>query len=232
MDGENNSMFLKGLFGGNLMIEIYLFINPLGTECYQAEQKILALVEEKGHKKVQFRFVPFVNMHVVDRFMSRRKMPRHDLNLRNEIFQTLYAAALDYKALQLQGKKKGRQFLLRLQEAVGIKGQTYSTELVEDLVKETGADWEEFCDDRSSNFVKEAFATDQQVAHDMQVCSNPSCVIYNYSCERDFGVLLEGENCKNWAALVELCRTTQDALADYPQSLQHLHLNQQHLHLI
>lgn len=45
----------------------------------------------------------------------------------------------------------------------------------------------------------------------MNVTENPSCVIYNYSCERDFGVLLKGKEwCKNKEAIKKLCHTHQD----------------------
>ena len=211
------------------MIEVYMFMNPIGTECYQAERQILKLVEEIGVKKIQFRFVPFLNMRVVDSYMHRRKLPRHDLKMRNEVFQTLYSASLDYKAIQLQGKKKGRAFLLKLQERVGFQHEHYSASLVDRLLTEIGADMDEFQQDRPTNFVKEAFTTDQQVAHDMGVVNNPSCVIYNYNCERDFGVLVEGDLCKELSALEELCQTTQETFRHYgddPYSddSHHLHL--------
>lgn len=189
------------------MIEIYLFVNPLGTECYQAEREILRLVKAEKSKKIQFRFVPFVNMHIVDRLIKKYNLPKNDLALRNQLFQVLYSAALDYKALQLQGKKKGRFFLLQLQKCCGLERQKYTPSLVDRLVEKAGGDLEEFHLDRGSNFVKEAFLTDQQIAHDMSIENNPSCVVYNYSCERDFGVLLEGELCKEFTALKELCQT-------------------------
>ena len=212
------------------MIEIYMFMNPIGTECYQAERQVLKLVKEKGVKKIQFRFVPFLNMHIVDNYMRRRKLPRHDLKMRNEIFRILYSASLDYKAIQLQGKKRGRAFLLKLQERVGFQHERYTEELVERLILEIGGDLEECQQDRPTNFVKEAFTTDQQVAHDMGVVNNPSCVIYNFNCDRDFGVLLEGDLCKELSALEELCETTQESLRhyhdglSYPDDTPHLHL--------
>lgn len=214
------------------MIEIYLFVNPLGTDCYYAEKQILHLVQTQQHKKIQFRFVPFVNMHVVDYLFKKRNLPKNDLTLRNEIFQTLYSAALDYKAVLLQGKKKGRNFLLALQKICGVEKVPYTQELVEQLVTEVGGDLAEFLADRQSAIVKEAFFTDQQIAHDMSIQENPSCVVYNYSCERDFGVLLEGDLCKEVSALKDLCQTEHEL-----SSLKHglsdkHHIAQTHLHLI
>ena len=39
------------------MLEMYLFINPLGAKCYEAEQNILKLAEESS-QKFQIRFIP------------------------------------------------------------------------------------------------------------------------------------------------------------------------------
>ena len=38
------------------MLEMYLFINPLGAKCYEAEQNILKLAEESS-QKFQIRFI-------------------------------------------------------------------------------------------------------------------------------------------------------------------------------
>lgn len=223
----------KGLFWGTYMIEIYLFVNPLGMECYQAEKQILQLVDAEKSKKIQFRFVPFINMHVVDRLIKKYHLPKNDLAWRNRLFHTLYSAALDYKALQLQGKKKGRFFLLQLQKSCGLEKQKYSPALVESLVVKAGGDLEEFRLDRASNFVKEAFLTDQQIAHDMSIEDTPSCVVYNYSCQRDFGVLLEGDWCKDPVALKELCQTDNlNGSVNKSFSLHHELYEKHPLHLV
>ncbi len=194
------------------MIEIYLFVNPIGTECYQAERQILKLVADQPHKKIQFRFVPFVNMQTVDQLIQRYHLPKNHLHERNHIFQALYSAALDFKAVELQGKKKGQQFLLKLQETCGFKGLPYSEEVVTSFVKEVGADVEEFQKDRHSDWIKEAYFTDQQIARDMNVCQSPSCVVYNYSCEEDFGVLVAGALCKEIATLKNLCQSESEKI--------------------
>lgn len=213
------------------MIEIYLFVNPLGVECFQAERQILRLVEAESQKKIQFRFVPFVNMHVVDRFMKIYNLPKGDLALRNEIFQTFYNAALDYKTLQLQGKKKGRSFLLQLQKLCGIEKLAYEPKLVDQLVTAAGGDLEEFHHDRSSLLVKEAFLTDQQIAHDMSIVQTPSVVVYNYASGRDFGVLLTGDVCKEFSAIARLCNTEQEELRENLAN-GHQRLKKNHLHLV
>ncbi len=48
------------------------------------------------------------------------------------------------------------------------------------LFTKVGGDLEMFLEDRHSAFVQEAFLTDQQIAHEMQITCHPSAVIYNY----------------------------------------------------
>lgn len=49
-----------------------------------------------------------------------------------------------------------------------------------------------FLEDRHSAFVQEAFLTDQQIAHEMEITSHPSAVIYNYGGDCDAGIRIEG----------------------------------------
>ncbi|KAF1296391.1 GTP pyrophosphokinase [Enterococcus sp. JM4C] len=189
------------------MIEIYLFINPLGSICYHTEKQILDFVEN-GSKKIQFRFIPLVNLRTIGDLMKREGKSPNDIKERNRLFETIFSASLDYKAAQLQGKKKGRHFLLRLQEAVGCHGEEYSKKLVEKLVVETGGDLEMFLEDRQSEFVKEAFYSDQQIAREMDITQHPSAVVYNFSYNREFGVLVEGKAAMS--DIFEICHSPEN----------------------
>jgi predicted DsbA family dithiol-disulfide isomerase len=188
------------------LIEIYLFINPLGSICYHTEKQILDFVES-GSKKIQFRFIPLVNLRTIGDLMKREGIPTTDIKKRNHLFETIFSASLDYKAAQLQGKKKGRHFLLRLQEAVGCHGKAYSKKLVEELIVDTGGDLEMFLEDRESEFVKEAFYSDQQIAREMDIVQHPSAVVYNFSYNKDFGVLVEGKAAMS--DIFELCQSPE-----------------------
>ena len=121
------------------MVEIYLFVNPLGGVCLEIEKEIIQLsVNDK--KKIQLRFIPLLNMKTINEFLSRQHIPINDIKRRNRIFEDLYSAALDYKAAQLQGRKKGRQLLIGLQKAVAEDGLAYSPELSEELLLAAGGD--------------------------------------------------------------------------------------------
>ena len=214
------------------MIEIYLFVNPLGNICLNVEKEILKFVKTQN-KKIQFRFIPLVNMKTIDRLM-KTSSNANDIDERNNLFENIYSAALDYKAAQLQGKKKGRHLLLSLQKAVSVDNISYSPELSETFLVEASGDLDMFRSDRQSEFVKESFQTDQQIAREMGIITHPSAVVYNYASERDFGVLIE--NCCSAEDIKQLCETKKQNLSllskkfsldDYSnqgESDKHLHL--------
>lgn len=213
------------------MIEIYLFVNPLGNICLNVEKEILKFVKTQN-KKIQFRFIPLVNMKTINRLMKTSNA--NDIDERNNLFENIYSAALDYKAAQLQGKKKGRHLLLSLQKAVSVDNISYSPELSETFLVEASGDLDMFRSDRQSEFVKESFQTDQQIAREMGIVTHPSAVVYNYASERDFGVLIE--NCCSAEDIKQLCEIKKQNLSllskkfslyDYSnqgESDKHLHL--------
>ena len=216
------------------MIEIYLFVNPLGGICLNVEKDILKLVETEN-KKIQFRFIPLVNMRTINHLIKLFGIPTHDIEQRNQLFEDIYSAALDYKAAQLQGKKKGRHLLLGIQQAVAVENIPYSSELAEKLVVEAGGDLDMFKADRQSDFVKESFQTDQQIAREMGIVQHPSAVVYNYTCDRDFGVLVE--NCESMDEIKRLCATSEDNLQYFHENFELNHYNEPrvphgHLHLL
>lgn len=176
------------------MIEIYLFVNPIGSICLETETKLLDFIANSD-KKIQFRVIPLVNMQTIHQVMKHRGIPAKDIDARNKLFTDTYSAALDCKAIQLQGKKMGRTFMMRLQQAVACEQIPYSHELVHEIIQEVGADLEMFLEDRPSDFVKEMFQNDQDTARDMGITQHPAEVVYNFASQRDYGVLLEGEAC-------------------------------------
>lgn len=174
------------------MIEIYLFINPLDETSLTIEQKFLNIIE-KEEEKIHFRVIPLLNPRVIQNYMIERNLPTHDLENRNQLFNSIYSACLDYKAVQLQGKRLGRKFLLELQKRVGCKKQQYSNQLVHSILEELKVDVSLFKTDRHSNLIVDFFKLDQQVANEMGIEYFSDAVIFNYNCDRDFGVLVEAD---------------------------------------
>ena len=108
------------------------------------------------------RFIPLLNMKTINEFLSRQHIPINDIKRRNRIFEDLYSAALDYKAAQLQGRKRPT-IVDWLTKAVAEDGLAYSPELSEELLLAAGGDIDMYRKDRQSDFVKESFQTDQKL---------------------------------------------------------------------
>lgn len=193
------------------MIEIYLFIHPLCSDSLASEKRILQMIQTE-HKKVQFKFLPLLNLQSFQQYLHAHHLETIDIHERNRLFEDSYSAALDYKAMQLQGKKKGRAFLLALQESICIQQVGYTNLLVDDIVTNIGGDLAMFRADRSSTIVRDSFMSDQETAKEMKVCKNTSAVVFNYACDRDFGVLIEEEPTSE--ILHELFKTNEKTCFD------------------
>ncbi|MCP0887746.1 DsbA family protein [Ligilactobacillus sp. WILCCON 0076] len=172
------------------MLEIYLFINPLGSVCYQTEQDILNLVA-RSSERINFRFIPLLNLNTVTSVMQSHRLPLNDLNIRNQMSDSLYQAALDYKAALFQGKKKGRAYLLYIQHAFLNSKSSYDEELVLAAAKACKLDVAMFMEDRHSDFTVKCFRQDQEMAAKMHVSEHPTLVLYNLE-GFDCGVSVSG----------------------------------------
>lgn len=160
------------------MLEIYLFVNPLGTKCFKSEQKVLDFIR-LSPQKISFQFVPMLNIQTVHDVMIEKNLDTRNLTLRNELSESIYQAALDYKAALFQGKKRGRDFLMAIQAALVQDSTCYSEQLIQQVAKEVNLNWEMFNEDRHSVLAKKSFKNDQKIANDMNVTMHPTIVINN-----------------------------------------------------
>lgn len=189
------------------MIEIYLFINPLDKHSLKSENKFLEIIK-KENEKIHFRIIPVLNPRVIQNYLLDYHMPTADLGFRNELFTTIYSACLDFKAVQLQGKQIGRKFLFELQKKVGQEKHPYTKELVHEILMSLNVDMDLYTVDRQSSLIIDFFKIDQQVAHEMGINSFSDAVIFNYNCERDFGVLVSEDTPKEM--IQDLFKTDYD----------------------
>lgn len=170
--------------------ELYLFVNPIGLKCYRTEQEVLRFIEDREDIKIHFRFITFHNFNTVTQYMKRLNLPANNLQLRNQMYYSIYDASLAYKAALMQGKKRGRKFLLLLQKELTTNPKEYGIDLLTEVAKGARLDVEMFLEDKVSGFVKSSYEADQHIAQEMNIQSNPSLVIFdNYN--QQYGVLLE-----------------------------------------
>lgn len=185
--------------------EVYLFVNPIGSTCYKTEKEILRFVDS-FNQKVHLHFIPFHNFSTVSSYMKANKLPERNLTLRNKLYSQMYEACLANAAATMQGKKKGRTFLMAMQKAITEDYRIFSSELLIECAKKAKLDIDIFVEDKDSDLAKSAFDADQKVAREMNVLANPSCVLFNHH-SKDYGLLIE--DCITVELLQKLCR--QDA---------------------
>ena len=174
------------------MLEVYLFVNPLATQCVQDEHNVLRLANDSD-KQIQFQFVPLLNINVVQRALKSQGIKASDWQAQNRQSQTLYRVILDYKAALFQGKKRGRNFLIALQSAMLKTKQHYSEALVKQVARDCKIDLDMFMEDRNGHLAKQAFQADQRLASEMNITEASSAVVFD--CDQyDYGVLLEHFN--------------------------------------
>ncbi|MCY9807593.1 DsbA family protein [Lentilactobacillus senioris] len=179
-----------------MILEMYLFIDPLNSSCYEAEQNVLTIASQLDTKSI-VHFVPMLNIQILHEFAKNNPTVTTNEELH-------YNIILDYQAASFQGKRKGRQFLLALQKAVLQDNLKYNEQLVNQIITQIGLDSEMFAEDRRSEMTKQVFQEDQQTAHELKIKDPNSVVIFNSAID-DSGLLLRDFN---YASLFNLCQYT------------------------
>ncbi|MDG2976580.1 DsbA family protein [Latilactobacillus curvatus] len=185
------------------MLEVFLFINPIGQLCLRSEEALLKIIGETD-ANIHFKFIPVLNLKNVEHYMQFQQQNSHDLNSRNHVFSTIYEAVLAYKAATFQGGKKSQSFLMQLQQAFREPDMELNNELVLTIAKRVGLDTEMLLEDWHSPLTKQAFDSDQQLSCEMNIQMTPSAVVFNYSKgESESGLLIE--NCDSYELLKQAC---------------------------
>ena len=170
------------------IFDCYLFINPIGKQCYHCEQEVMKFIERTPYK-VHVHFLAFHNFKSVTQYMKNNQLNDKNIDLRNEIYTKIYDASLSYKAALLQGKKLGRAFLMELQTQLHLLHKEYTPELLQEIIQTIGLDEKMFYEDKASKLVHQEYEKDQQIAQEMMVETNPSLVIFD-NLNQQYGVIL------------------------------------------
>lgn len=213
------------------IIEIYLFVNPIGSKCYTSEKEVLSFVEGL-EEKVHFRFIPFHNLQTVTKYMQFHQLPEKNLAFRNEICTSTYEASLAYKAALMQGKKKGRAYLMQLQSELVENNALFSEKLLTQVADKVNLDVAMFIEDKDSDFAKASYEEDQRIAREMKIENNPSMVIFDNQND-DYGLLVE--DCISVDMLKKLCNPKSSLRENHTKMVlqtEHTPFVKQHLRVL
>lgn len=158
------------------MLEIHLFINPLGTRCLDSERDVLA-VERQLQTKVSYQFIPLVNMKTIQQTLNLYNLPHCHLKERQQLSCMLYQVAMDIKAASFQGGQHGREYLVNVQKIMSDRSVAYTTAIVKKLAQLSHLDWDTFEEDRHSQMVRQSLRKDQTMADDLGVTATPTAIV-------------------------------------------------------
>ncbi|APT18917.1 dithiol-disulfide isomerase [Amylolactobacillus amylotrophicus DSM 20534] len=173
------------------MIEIFLFVNPIGVACFKNEQAVIQTIKSTK-QEVKYHVIPISNIETIRADIKRRGLSLSSLEVHNEVATATYNALRDYHAVSLFGNKKARRFLLRLQNAINVHHEPYSTNLVHRILSELNINLKAFNANRASRYCKQAMDADFDLATELNVKTTPTTIIFNYEKDDDCGVLIEG----------------------------------------
>ena len=81
--------------GNNKMFEIFFFVNPIGINCYQNEQEIIAAVS--GYQQnISYHFIPMTTMNTIRSDIRARHLSSSNIEIFNTFSQSAYNATKDY----------------------------------------------------------------------------------------------------------------------------------------
>ncbi len=170
------------------MLEAYLFVDPLCRRCLQSEKVLLKLSKKIGNY-FSYQLIPMLNLKILNQ-------TDYDCRLR-------YNLVLDYKAALFQGQKKGRSFLMMIQDEIITGHHRYNNQMVIMTAENVGLDLDMFRDDRRSKLAKDAFKHDQQLINKMKIKKPASAVVFNYN-DYNCGLLFNNINSSNLFSICHL----------------------------
>lgn len=169
------------------LVEIYLFVDPLGRRCNSA-RKIINRFREDHMEKIKLRIIPIVNAKKVLGYARKNQLKKLDsfVDKNNRLSTNTYQACLAFHASTMQGKKAGHEFLTELQSAVVENNEPFTEKLVFGIAEEMDIlDLEMFTEDYRSDLAKSMYQRNLKLAAEMNIQKTPSCVIIKNGVESD-----------------------------------------------
>ncbi|KUP08995.1 dithiol-disulfide isomerase [Bacillus coahuilensis m2-6] len=184
-------------------LEIYLFVDPLCSDCWTIEPIIKKLQIEYG-RFFKIRYVLAGRLsslnnggkrytESVEKTLSRAGIVCEDPNEgESSTIHSPYLASIAIKAAELQGKKAGLKFFRAIQEHLFLQKEDISNiETLIDCAAKVNIDVEEFKQDLLSHQAAKAFQCDLKITNEMDVSESPTVVFFNEKIE-DEGIKISG----------------------------------------
>ena len=190
---------------GKKPIEIYAFIDPLCFDCWSLEPILKKLQLEYGNLisikhvlsgKLSFfqtcKKTPYSQVHSKFSRNTTYKFTKHDYIIQQNEANIPYNACIAIKAAELQGRKRGTQYLRKLREFYFLKKKDISNmSVLLECARKANIDIEEFLQDITSHTAAKLFQNDKHLTSEMGVQEIPSLVFFNENIEEE-GIKVSG----------------------------------------
>ena len=157
-------------------VELFLFINPISHDSLKMEEEAFKFIDTYENNS-QITIYPYHNTHTLYSYMIKNQLSFENATLWNNLHNDSYHLSLAFIAASIQGKKKGRRFLMDLQRKMMNQNELLSKDLVIDAAKKANLEVEMFLVDFHSTFVQKLFLSDQNFSKAMEVRETPSCLL-------------------------------------------------------
>ncbi|MBM4764253.1 ClpXP adapter SpxH family protein [Bacillus sp. B15-48] len=196
------------MFQGNEKkpLEIYTFVDPICPECWALEPIMKKLQIEYG-KYFSLRHVlsgrlTTLNLGRKKQYESiaelwKKTASRTGMSCDGNLWfenpiSSPHLASIAVKSAELQGRKKGIQFLRKLQELIFLERQNITNlDVLKSCARSIDLDIEEFLSDIHSDSAAKAFQCDMKITSEMEVQEIPTLVFFNSNVE-DEGIKISG----------------------------------------
>lgn len=211
------------------MLEIHLFVNPLGSRCYRCENDVLR-VDQQLNTKVRYYFIPLFSMQTIQQTMQLYHLDSHNTQERQRVVTVLNQVILDYMAASFQGRKRGRHFLLLMQAALICQNRNYSVDLAKQIAIKAQLDIDMFMEDRQSELAKRAHQQDQKIAAELGVTDTATAVVVDSEDESNCVLI----NNFDYDTLIHAFQNHELNPTQSPQQFAHHYFNKYacHFHVL
>lgn len=175
----------------NKPIEMYLFLDPLCSSCWELQPIIRKLQVEYG-QYFTIRTVLSTQISTLNGFCKKPNEQTLKSNFDIEEIEHPVLPSIAVKAAEFQGKRAALRFFNKIQEHLFMKTKNVlSYSVLQELAEEVKIDVQEFMNDIQSKECARSFQNDLSITCEMDVNAFPSIVFFNENIE-DEGIKVSG----------------------------------------
>lgn len=163
--------------------DLFLFVNPLDTNCFQVEKEILTFVNEAPqHVSLRIFCYHDTKLHAHD---EQTIASYADFNL-----MANYQVALAFKTAALQGKHVANRLLLSMQHNFIENRKRCQDETVKTIIRQNNLDYQMWLDGFTSRYIRKDYQKDIQLMREMNVTTLPALIVSD-STNADVAIKIE-----------------------------------------